>query len=109
MRAEQAECAVLVLHEGEPENVRHHDAALVRQEVRLHPILRILVCGDDGQRDDKENAPHAASCSSVRPVKYEMYTGTSGKTHGEINDTTPATNTAPMEIADPLISGPVPT
>lgn len=40
----------------------------------------------------------SVSCSIERPVMYEMYEGTSGRTQGETNDSSPAENAATNEI-----------
>jgi hypothetical protein len=40
----------------------------------------------------------SVSCSIDSPVMYEMYEGTSGSTHGETNESSPAENAAINEI-----------
>src|SRR5215510_345299 len=40
----------------------------------------------------------SVSCSTDKPVMYEIYEGTSGSTQGETNESRPAENAAIMEI-----------
>src|SRR5215216_3089304 len=46
----------------------------------------------------RDRACASVSCSIDRPVMYEIYEGTRGRTQGETNDSNPAENAAIKEI-----------